>query len=53
VPVDDRTEAIRMFRVVLEDYRQLCRRRKQLESEIVERLTPILTRWPSRRLDDG
>jgi transposase len=39
LPVDERTEAIRMFRVVLEDYLQLCRRRKQLETEIVQRLT--------------
>ena len=28
-----------MFRLVLEEYQQLCRRRKQLETEIVERLT--------------
>jgi hypothetical protein len=39
LPVHEDTEAIRMFRLVLEEYQQLCRRRKQLETEIVERLT--------------
>jgi transposase len=38
LPVDEDTEAIRMFRLVLEEYLQLCRRRKQLEKDIVERL---------------
>jgi hypothetical protein len=32
------TEAIRIFRLVLEEYQQLCRRRKQLEAGIVTRL---------------
>jgi transposase len=39
LPVEEGTDAIRMFRVVLEDYLQLCRRRKQLETAIVARLT--------------
>lgn len=38
VPVSDTSEAIRMFRIVLEDYRALCHRRKQLEGEVVTRL---------------
>jgi transposase len=39
LPVGADSEAIRMFRLVLEEYHQLCRRRKQLETEIVERLS--------------
>ena len=39
LPVGEDSEAIRMFRLVLEEYRQLCHRRQQLETEIVERLT--------------
>ena len=35
VPVSDTSDAIRMFRVVLEEYRALCQRRKQLETEVV------------------
>jgi transposase len=38
LPVGEDTEAIRMFRLVLEEYQQLCRRRKQLEADIVDRL---------------
>jgi transposase len=38
VPVSDTSEAMRMFRVVLEEYRALCQRRKQLETDIVTRL---------------
>jgi transposase len=38
LPVGEDTEAMRMFRLVLEEYLQLCRRRKQLERDIVERL---------------
>jgi hypothetical protein len=38
LPVREDSEAIRMFRLVLEDYQQLCRRRKQLEADIVKRL---------------
>jgi transposase len=38
LPVGEDTEAMRMFRLVLEEYRQLCRRRKELEAGIVERL---------------
>jgi len=38
LPVSPDSEAMRMFRVVLEDYRALCRRRQQLENEIVTRL---------------
>ena len=39
LPVDEETEAMRMFRLVLEEYRQLCQRRKALEQNIVHRLT--------------
>jgi transposase len=39
LPVAEDTEAIRMFRLVLEEYRQLCHRRKALEAEVVHRLT--------------
>jgi transposase len=38
LPVSPESEAMRMFRVVLEDYRALCQRRKQLEADIVTRL---------------
>jgi hypothetical protein len=38
LPVAEDTEAIRMFRLVLEEYQHLCRRRKQLEADIVHRL---------------
>ena len=38
LPVREDSEAIRMFRVVLEEYQQLCRRRKTLEADIVPRL---------------
>jgi transposase len=38
LPVGEDTEAMRMFRLVLEEYLQLCRRRKQLEADIVDRL---------------
>lgn len=38
VPIAPDSEAVRMFRVVLEDYRALCQRRKQLENGIVTRL---------------
>jgi transposase len=39
LPVGEDTEAMRMFRFVLEEYLQLCRRRKQLEADIIERLS--------------
>jgi transposase len=39
LPVREDSDAIRMFRVVLEEYQQLCRRRKALEADIVQRLT--------------
>jgi transposase len=39
LPVQEDSAAIRMFRVVLEEYQQLCRRRKALEQEIIERVT--------------
>jgi len=38
LPVHPDSAAIRMFRVVLEEYQQLCRRRKALEGDIVTRL---------------
>ena len=38
LPVRPDSAAISMFRVVLEDYQQLCRRRKALEADIVTRL---------------
>ena len=38
LPVREDSDAIRMFRVVLEEYQQLCRRRKGLEADIVQRL---------------
>jgi len=39
LPVAEDSEAIRMFRVVLEEYRALCRLRKRLETDAVSRLT--------------
>lgn len=39
LPVAPDSAAIQMFRVVLEDYQQLCQRRKALEIDIVARLT--------------
>jgi len=38
VPVGPDSDAVRMFRVVLEEYRALCALRKRLETEIVARL---------------
>ena len=38
LPVSPESEAMRMFRVVLEEYRSLCDRRKQLEADVVARL---------------
>jgi transposase len=38
LPVSPESETIRMFRVVLEEYRALCQRRKHLEAELVTRL---------------
>ncbi len=38
LPVAPESETVRMFRVVLEEYRALCALRKRLESEIVTRL---------------
>jgi transposase len=38
VPVAPESEAVRMLRVVLEEYRDLCARRKQLEADIAPRL---------------
>ncbi len=38
LPVSPDSAAISMFRVVLEEYQQLCRRRKALEADIVARL---------------
>jgi hypothetical protein len=38
LPVSDTSETIQMFRVVLEEYRALCQRRKQLESDVVTAL---------------
>ena len=38
LPVSPDSAAISMFRIVLEEYQQLCRRRKTLEADIVVRL---------------
>jgi len=38
VPVAEDSEAMRLFRIVLEEYQHLCRLRKQLEADAVERL---------------
>ena len=39
LPVSPESEAMRMFRVVLEDYRAVCQRRQQLEADILTRLS--------------
>jgi hypothetical protein len=38
VPVAEDSDAMRLFRIVLEEYQQLCRLRKRLEADAVERL---------------
>ncbi len=38
LPVAEDSAAIRMFRLVLEEYQQFCHRRKALEADIIERL---------------
>ena len=38
VPVAEESDAMRLFRLVLEEYQQLCRLRKQLETDAVARL---------------
>jgi transposase len=38
LPVSEASEAIRMFRVVLEEYRALCELRKRLEADVVSQL---------------
>jgi transposase len=38
LPVSDTSEAIQMFRVVLEEYRALCQLRKRLEADVVTTL---------------
>lgn len=38
LPVSESSEAIRMFRIVLEEYRALCVLRKRLEADVVTRL---------------
>src|SRR5262249_7662998 len=38
VPVAPESETVRMLRIVLEEYRSLCARRKQLEADVVSRL---------------
>jgi transposase len=38
VPVAEDSEAMRLFRIVLEEYQQLCRLRTRLEADAVERL---------------
>jgi transposase len=38
LPVGEDSEAMRLFRIVLEEYQQLCRLRKRLETDAVERL---------------
>lgn len=38
LPVAEDSEAMRLFRIVLDEYRQLCRLRKRLESEAVAHL---------------
>jgi transposase len=40
LPVAEDSEAMRMFRVVLEEYRALCLLRKRLEADAVTQLTP-------------
>lgn len=39
LPVAEDSEAMRLFRIVLEEYQQLCRLRKRLEADAVERLS--------------
>lgn len=41
LPVAPESDTIRMFRVVLEEYRALCLRRKELEAHIVARLAAL------------
>jgi transposase len=41
LPVAETSETIRMFRVVLEEYRALCQLRKRLEGEIAARLATL------------
>ena len=38
LPVSDGSEAMRLFRIVLEEYRALCRLRKRLEADVVTSL---------------
>ena len=38
LPVSEASETMRMFRVVLEEYRALCQLRKRLETDVVTRL---------------
>ena len=38
LPVAEDSEAMRLFQIVLEEYQQLCRLRKRLEADAVERL---------------
>jgi transposase len=38
LPVSEASEAMRMFRIVLEEYRALCLLRKRLEADVVTRL---------------
>jgi transposase len=41
LPVAETSETVRMFRVVLEEYRALCQRRKRLEAEIATCLATL------------
>jgi transposase len=41
LPVGETSETIRLFRIVLEEYRSLCQLRKRLETEIAARLAPL------------
>ena len=41
LPVAETSETIRMFRVVLEEYRALCRLRTRLEAEVATRLATL------------
>ena len=52
LPVQEDSAAIRMFRVVLEEYQQLCRRRKALEIIDALRATPISTGCRPYRASD-
>src|SRR5882724_1271880 len=40
LPVAPESDTMRMFRVVLEEYRALCQLRKRLEADAVRRLAP-------------